>query len=36
MRRIDVRVQRTKVTFDTADFLLEYAMPEARFEFTLS
>jgi hypothetical protein len=36
MRMNDVRVERTKVAFDPTYFLFEDAMPEARFEFTLS
>lgn len=32
----DVRVDRTEVALDTADFLFEDLVPEPRLEFTLS
>jgi hypothetical protein len=32
---MDVRVQRTKVSLDAADFLFENSMPETGFEFAL-
>jgi hypothetical protein len=30
------RIDRTKMTLDTANFLLEYLVPESRLKFTLT